>query len=415
MVETTTDYRRLARAPEGRILAGVCTGLGRSTGIDPVVYRVGFALLVFAGGQGIMLYLAAALLMPSSPATSSPAEQVFRRWFDAAAVLSVLGALLGVGVLLSLLGNGFSTDAVAALTVFGLALLTVHGRGVDLVAAARSFPERLQGHRPPDVQEPPASTPVTFDKPASAGGPGGLPDGMIDLARYSGGGATAAGAAPSAGASAPVKAKEDCGRKGWPALTSVTVLAAAGAGALALPFADDRSDLRLWLIVGAVGLAVVGIGTLFGGWFRAGGLATTGSLLVLTLLAGSLVLSLPEGTRYGDVDWRPVSTVRTHEVYRVAIGKGRLDLTALPVRAGERVSVDAQVMVGELELTVPRGARVRLHARLTVGDLRVGDRTVNGPKIRHTEILEADGAPANPPVIDLNVRTRLGDVEVSRA
>src|SRR3954469_4860135 len=55
--------RVLRRSGSGRMLTGVCAGLGRYIGMDPVLFRVGFAVLVLASGIGIMLYVAAFLLM----------------------------------------------------------------------------------------------------------------------------------------------------------------------------------------------------------------------------------------------------------------------------------------------------------------------------------------------------------------
>ncbi|WP_158588096.1 PspC domain-containing protein, partial [Actinomadura logoneensis] len=164
---------RLARHTEGRFLAGVCSGLGLRTGVDPVVYRVGFGVLTLAHGQGILLYILAALFMPDRPDGMSVAERLFRRRFDAAGVLTVLGLLLGASVLLSVVGSGVSTDAVAVLTVFGLVLLVAHARGVNLVEVARTLPERLAGHPPTTPAE------REFRPAPPQGAP--LPDGMVDL------------------------------------------------------------------------------------------------------------------------------------------------------------------------------------------------------------------------------------------
>ncbi|GAA4345739.1 hypothetical protein GCM10023178_58490 [Actinomadura luteofluorescens] len=154
-------HLRLARDSERKVLAGVCTGLARYTGIDPVVFRVGFAVLALAHGQGIFLYIVAALLMPASPGESSLAEQWLKRWFDGQAVLTILGALLCVGVAFSLFG-GVPTDAVAPLVVFGLVLAVAHSRGVDLVSVARTVPERITGHAPePSATWTPAETAST--------------------------------------------------------------------------------------------------------------------------------------------------------------------------------------------------------------------------------------------------------------
>jgi phage shock protein PspC (stress-responsive transcriptional regulator) len=57
--------RRLTRSREDRVIAGVCAGFARYFNIDPVFARIGAVALAFVGGAGVLLYLAALLLMPS--------------------------------------------------------------------------------------------------------------------------------------------------------------------------------------------------------------------------------------------------------------------------------------------------------------------------------------------------------------
>ena len=49
------------------MLGGVCGGLAEYTGIDPLLWRVGFVALTLAGGAGILVYLALWVLMPTAP------------------------------------------------------------------------------------------------------------------------------------------------------------------------------------------------------------------------------------------------------------------------------------------------------------------------------------------------------------
>ncbi|WP_242903071.1 PspC domain-containing protein [Actinomadura terrae] len=423
-------HRRLARDPQRRVLAGVCTGLARYTGIDPVVYRVGFGILVLAHGQGIILYVVAALLMPGSPGVSSPIEQVFRRWFDAPAVLTILGALLCVGVAGSLFG-GVSSDAIAIVVVFGLVLLVSHARGVDLVAVARSVPERFAGH-------PPGRSGFRFEEDAGtpSGTGGGLPEGMIDLAAYGRPPAPPAedtfgspvddpwGDAPysdapyddfpvgdAPGGASPAEKRE----KGTSPATSITLLAAMAAGAAMIPVARSYPAPDSWLIVMAPALAVIGLGLVAGGWLRTRGLATAGTVLTLALLTTSAAAEVPRNAKYGEVEWRPTDVSQTNQEYKLGAGRGTLDLTALPVVPGQSITVNAGVTFGELRVTLPRGARVRLDARISLGDLRVELHTTSGPNAKVARVLEPEGpAVANPPEIVLRIRGRIGDVEVSR-
>ena len=58
---------RLMRSSQNRMFAGVCGGLGRTLGIDPVLVRVVYALVTFftAIVPGIIVYVILALVMPS--------------------------------------------------------------------------------------------------------------------------------------------------------------------------------------------------------------------------------------------------------------------------------------------------------------------------------------------------------------
>ena len=48
------------------MIGGVCGGLGRYFNVDPILFRIGIAVLALVGGAGLLLYLAALLLVPAS-------------------------------------------------------------------------------------------------------------------------------------------------------------------------------------------------------------------------------------------------------------------------------------------------------------------------------------------------------------
>jgi phage shock protein C len=57
----------LVRPPEGRVLGGVCAGLGQRFGITPWPARILFALLLMAiPGSQILIYPVLWILMPSA-------------------------------------------------------------------------------------------------------------------------------------------------------------------------------------------------------------------------------------------------------------------------------------------------------------------------------------------------------------
>jgi phage shock protein C len=84
IMDTVHDsFRRegLVRPRDGRVLGGVCAGLGRRFGIDPWAARLLFVLILFViPGSQILVYPILWILMPSqelvSPATAPPASSL---------------------------------------------------------------------------------------------------------------------------------------------------------------------------------------------------------------------------------------------------------------------------------------------------------------------------------------------------
>ena len=87
----------IRRDPERRLIAGVCAGMARYFGIDPLWVRVAFVAASAAGGFGIVVYLLGWAFMPVD-ASVTPAR---RPWSGRRASIQV-GAGAGL-LLLSLL------------------------------------------------------------------------------------------------------------------------------------------------------------------------------------------------------------------------------------------------------------------------------------------------------------------------
>src|SRR4051812_5621810 len=60
---------QLRRSRSDKILGGVCGGLAEYSGIDALLWRVGFVALTLAGGAGFIVYLLLWLLMPAGTPT----------------------------------------------------------------------------------------------------------------------------------------------------------------------------------------------------------------------------------------------------------------------------------------------------------------------------------------------------------
>jgi len=128
--------KRLERSRSDRMLAGVCGGLASYFEIHPAFYRVGFVVLTLLGGAGILIYIAAALVMPDEGKTDSVASAALRDRRDRPWPLIGL-ALLAVGgaVLLSRVTFWPDGDVWLVLLVVGAAILWITRHGADSTAA----------------------------------------------------------------------------------------------------------------------------------------------------------------------------------------------------------------------------------------------------------------------------------------
>ena len=135
--------KRLERSRSDRMLAGVCGGLASYFEIHPAFYRVGFVVLTLLGGAGLLIYIAAALVMPKEGEAESVASAALRDRRDRPWPLIGLGLLtVGGAVLLSHASLWPHGDAWFLLLIAGGAILwiTRHGpRG----EAATTDPAKL--------------------------------------------------------------------------------------------------------------------------------------------------------------------------------------------------------------------------------------------------------------------------------
>ncbi|MBT2224402.1 PspC domain-containing protein [Nonomuraea sp. NEAU-A123] len=169
----------LRRSSEGRFLMGVCAGLGRHTGIDPVVFRVGFTVLLFGSGVGLFLYIAAFLLMKEPNGRPGYIEQWTRRDFAADTVMALLAAVLAAGLGINLASVWLGTGTLVVGMMLAIGLLAAHTSGVDLLGLVRSMPERLN-RRPPQGEPDPflydfAHSPIPSPTAPTAGFPRSRP------------------------------------------------------------------------------------------------------------------------------------------------------------------------------------------------------------------------------------------------
>lgn len=88
--------RRLRRSRTDRVVGGVCGGLGKYLGVDPVLIRIAVVAVVLFGGVGVLAYIIAWVVIPEGDDPDPPVnnDNQHAPALVAGAVLVAIGALL---------------------------------------------------------------------------------------------------------------------------------------------------------------------------------------------------------------------------------------------------------------------------------------------------------------------------------
>ncbi len=149
----------LARSTGDSVIAGVAGGIGRHLSIDPLAVRITFVILSFAGGLGVLAYLACLVFMPVDDSAAPPLRWGVARTIGAAlltlAAVAILVpnwiwgpgfvVLLAAGVILYLLIRVVRDDGtshlsgVAARIAIGIVLLALAVGGFTAAAAGSAL------------------------------------------------------------------------------------------------------------------------------------------------------------------------------------------------------------------------------------------------------------------------------------
>lgn len=372
--------RRLRRSSRRKVVAGVAGGLGDYTGIDPVLFRVVFAVLTLFGGTGILLYLVGWLFLPAEDQAVSPAESLIGRGSaggssrgrDAAiAVALVVAGLLLAGVV----SRGDAGDVVLLFVVVGGTYFLV-----------RNLPDR-RGDGPHPVVAPPPPVPYQAYSP---------PPGTTTTL-------TTPVVTPPA---APVRREHSI--LGVLTLSVLLVVlgvtAALDAGGGIDPAPEDYV---------ALGVVTIGLGLVAGAWFgRARWLALIGlPALALLIVLGTSGVSLRGGM--GDRAYTPARAALVQEEYRLGIGSLRLDLSDLDL-SGQLVRTKVSLGVGNIEIVVPADADVSIDSRAGVGQLVLFGDTDDGTSVTR-ELVSYGGDSDGKIDLVLDLDVNIGEVRIDRA
>jgi phage shock protein PspC (stress-responsive transcriptional regulator) len=359
--ETTTideaPPRRLVRVDEGRWLGGVAAGLGRYFDVNPLVYRIAFAALALAGGTGLLLYIAAYLVIPGEHDEESIAVEALSKhrehpWLLVGVGLLAFGALFALSEARFWPGTG---NLWLAAVLVGCALVWWHVSQRDRPARSQPAPVASAAHVPAAKPPRPPKKPSLF--------------------------------APVVGA----------------------LLAVAGLFGLLAVLDVYEVDLAVVLAV-----AVTGVGTAiaFGALTqrRVGGLVVVG-LLLLGSFAIAAITPISVSAGIGEKTERPSSVAALDSSYELGLGRLDLNLEDVAFQPG-RTEVDASVGFGELAVTVPPDVALRIDAHVGGGDMEILGEHHDGFDVEQT--LFVPGSTPDAPVLDLEADVGFGHIEVER-
>jgi phage shock protein PspC (stress-responsive transcriptional regulator) len=425
--------RALRRSRDDRVVAGVCGGVARQLGIDPLLVRVVTAVLAIFGA-GVVLYAAAWLLLPLDDGTPSIGQQAVSpnrtqsstRTVLLAVVLAIV-ATLGLGAAFSHWDGSF----LLALTIGGLVawLLLRDRRG-------ESQPTT------PGYRQPPTPPAAAYGPPAAAYAPPAGATGPVTLTKEQPGGATA-GATPAAapGGSSPTDPlpgyppaspppsgppagpygyrppvpppPPPAPRRPHSALFSVTMsLVLVGLGTLKLielAGTDVVPSAYPALALAIIGLALL-VGTRVG---RSRGLIAMG--IIAMLLTGAVsAADTWDDHDHNRVDLRLTPSTLSELPASQDFGAGtvRYDLTRLDF-TGATQSLRLSIGAGEIVVIVPRDVDVTATASMGVGQVDLFGQGRGGlPSDLTVTDLGGDGAGGG--TLDLALDAGVGHLEVRR-
>ena len=364
---------RLQRSRTDRVAGGVAGGLGEYFKLDPVLFRVLFAVAAFFGGFGLVAYAVLWFALPEAGDTATSPVDRLGAWLRQHNVPLWVAGVVGV-VLFWLLVGGFGGWWSHGFFFPGAAVI-----GVVLLVVAFS---RRGATAPP---APPAG-PTTPGAPSF--GPGG-PSSSTPMPSLAG---TGPDGAPTVSLSKPGEPGADDDKpmdqwyreareRGRRRRRRARPLFLATLGALVVGLAvvvvvDAASGVAL-PVYGMVAASIVVLGLVVGLLARRPAFSLVWflvpALFWVAAFAGTHT-SLHDGA--GEVAYRPTSARELDDDYRLAFGRLTLDLRGVyddTSSSGAPDRVFVRVGAGVARVLVPEGAEVTV-----VGQVRTGTVLVDG-------------------------------------
>jgi phage shock protein PspC (stress-responsive transcriptional regulator) len=433
------DVRQLRRSRDDRMIGGVCGGLGRYVGIDPIIFRIVLAALAIFGGVGLLLYALGWLLIPEDGTDVSELHRLFQgRPSPAPIIAAIIVGVIGVITVTEVAYHrrGRFEVLLIVLAVVAVVALTSRSRGVPQANAPFTPPAYGTPPQPPYGTQPSYATPAPGPTPPTeaAAAP------VYQAAAYPAPGHTAPQYPASQYAAPQYSAPHYTAPLGPPAGFSPSrpvytpppgyvppppkpprppsflgpIAISVGVVIVGVLFALDASNsiaLSAQAIF-AASLLTVGLALVVGTWIgRARVLIAIGAVLAIAL-ALTATVDVPLRGGMGNRTYAPTSTADIPSTYRLAIGHQTIDLTALNL-AGKKVQVTSSLGIGEVDVRVPPNVRLVVHGRAGTGNVNINGDNNGGSHVDRTLVLPAIGT-AVAGEIDLDLRVGLGRVYVDR-
>jgi phage shock protein PspC (stress-responsive transcriptional regulator) len=366
------DLGRLRRSVTDRHVAGVAGGIARHLDVDPIIVRVALVVAVFFGGAGLLLYVAAWILVPEEGTADEPLGLDQR---------SRTIALVGVGVLavVAALGDWAGAFWFPWPLAIGAALVVWF-----LYRKQQSTPEA-------GGPTPPAYDGGLGTDPAASYAPG------YDTGYVPAYGTGYDPAGPWASYDRPRRPRNP--RKRGPILLWFTLaLIALAEGVLGVvdvagvPVADSAYPA---LALGITALMLV-VGSFYG---RAGGLILVGLVAALATAAATVGGSIGDETHF----YAPTDASEVRQAYDFGGGRFTLDLSDVSdvdELDGHDVTIDG--VGGVVEVVVPDGMDVDVRTQVVGGQSEVFGQRSDGFDITQDGFLDGgDDVPDMSITIDL--------------
>ena len=392
------------------MVTGVAGGLGEYFRVDPVIFRVLFAVLSFFGGVGLLLYLLCWLLIPEPDVSTSALDRGVQqlRLHRVSPWLVIAGGALILWIgWFSWWAPGPTFPALALIAVVLIVLMSRLGRRA-----------RFDGreHAPYPWEQPAAPAPSPTLWPDTDAGPADASAPSTEQP-----GAATAPLVPPLGdfrrsmqswytEAYEARQQRLARRRPIKMGVGISLLVAWAVLAVFNTFTRVPFPAYLW-----VGLAILGAGLVISvvtrraTWFL---LAPLAMLSAAALFLGGTSASLKDGS--GQVGWTPTSASQLSD-HRQFAGQSTLDLTQLTALSEPRTVTISQA-VGEVKLVLPANLNATVITDVHTGDSQVGDSTAAGKYVGgwnvHLEVPPPAGATGSQ--VTIHVKLTVGHVQIDR-